>query len=201
MKITLQTEPAPEPDSDRRWSSSELTKALIKSDSAAITFLYENYGGKFTGWLIKKGATITDAEDIVTETVTTLINALKKGVYEENGVLRAYFYRIGLNYFYQRCREQKRDSNMKEGYRLQFEAEVIKVNHEAQEVEYCQKMDTVYAILNQLSDDQKEVFLFRVKEELSFKEIAKRMNKTVSAVKMLNQRAKRKIKKLRTVNK
>lgn len=139
--------------------------------------LYEQLQPKLReirNYLIRLGASSSDAEDIVQETVYKAFLYIDS---IENGKFSAWLYKVAINHYYDLCRRKK-------WITVQI-ADTEIPDHELPEASLLQqeKKEEVEAVLRQLTPLHKQLLLMKYEMELSYKEIGKLLGMRMEHVK------------------
>ncbi|WP_110933236.1 RNA polymerase sigma factor [Paenibacillus bouchesdurhonensis] len=139
--------------------------------------LYEQMQPKLReirNYLIRLGASSSDAEDIVQETVYKAFLYIDS---IENGKFSAWLYKVAINHYYDLCRRKK-------WIAVQI-ADTEIPDHELPEDALLQqeKKEEVEAVLCQLTPLHKQLLLMKYEMELSYKEIGKLLGMRIEHVK------------------
>ena len=155
-------------DGDSR-NDAELLADFSKGDERAFERLYYRYRNLLYAYLNKLcSGNATEADEVFEETWLRVIDKAPK--YRDKGKFSAWLFRISHNIFIDRLRKNKPDMNMP------LEAE--NMDDSGTEISPERALgatDTRLMIekaLQELQPEQREVFLLREMDELSFKDIA-----------------------------
>jgi RNA polymerase sigma-70 factor (ECF subfamily) len=135
---------------------------------------------------------IEDAEEITQDVFIQIYNSFEK--FQEKSSLKTWIYRITIN----KCLDFIKYKNSQKrffifGKKSQNEFEIMSVSnfeHPGILLENKEKAKLLFAIINELSDNQKTAFLLSKVDGLSNLEIAEIMKLSISAVESLVFRAK-----------
>ena len=161
----------------------ELVKKFIEGDSYALEKLIYRHKDKVYTYIyfIVKNEKI--AEDIFQDTFIKVINSLKKGRYNEQGVFVSWVIRIAHNltidYFRKETRMPTYSNDANNDTDL-FNSKDLAEDTIEDIMIQDQIAKDVRRIVDELPDEQKEVVLLRHFGNLSFKEIAEQTNVSIN---------------------
>jgi RNA polymerase sigma-70 factor (ECF subfamily) len=168
-----------------------LAKVKAK-DPDAYAELYDLYVDKIYRFIFFKISSVEEAEDLTAETFLKVWGYLNSEKKVEN--VKALLYRVARNLvvdlYRQRAQAEKVELNGEEGEWLAEEETTEELVGITLEIEKLQEH------LAKLKEDYREVIILRFVEELSFQEIAKIMDKSKGAVRVLIHRALKTLKKI-----
>lgn len=150
-------------------SDMQLISAYLNGDEKSFEELYFRYRKVLYGYLNNLTGNQSEADEVFADTWTRVIDKLPK--YKDNGKFSAWLFRLAKNIFIDRIRRDRPerftaidDENM---------AELPDDNAFSpdRELGASDTGKAIIAAINQLPQEQKEVFILR-EQELSFKEIA-----------------------------
>lgn len=169
-------------------SDSELVRRVLDGDTPAYALLVNRYRERYVRFAAHMLGSADDAEEVVQDTFVRAYAAL--GRYEEREQFRAWLFRILVN----RCRTA--------GGRLRRRARTF-IAHErtlhaapAAEEDDGAWRDEIHRALAQLPPEQREAFLLKHVEELSYEEMMAITGASLSALKMRVNRACRRLREL-----
>jgi RNA polymerase sigma-70 factor (ECF subfamily) len=167
-----------------------LLERVRQLDERALSELYDLYSGEIYRYAVRLLGNADWAEDCVAETFSRLLIALNGGGGPKQ-YLRAYLYRIAHNWITDYYRRQPQDpiSLDPEIYaEPDIEpSEVVIQEHERQQVR---------SALKKLTPDQRQVIALKFLEGWKNQEIARAMNKPIGAVKSLQHRGLKALRKI-----
>ena len=154
-------------------SDAELIDAYVKGDSKAFHALESRYRKQLFAWLVSSLSNRGDAEDLYQD---IWLKIIKKAESFKNVSFKAWMWKIARNRVID-FRRKKRpdltlDATFGEDDRPLVERLESKDPSPAHRVEIDDMTQKVMLIVNQLPENQREVFLLRVQSHLSFNEIA-----------------------------
>jgi RNA polymerase sigma factor (sigma-70 family) len=107
------------------FSDSELVEAIGVKDmlEQAIWQLYQEHGAIARSFIMGKGGTEQDADDIFQETVVSFIDVVQKGKFRQESGIRTFLISIAKNLWYNEIRRRKRAGNREKLYESDREQE------------------------------------------------------------------------------
>lgn len=152
-------------------SDAELIRNYLKGEQSSFEELYFRYRLSLYGYLNNlMHSSSLDVDDIFEETWLKVIEKLPR--YRDDGRFSAWLFRLAHNIFIDAIRRQKnRTASSLEDEKTPIHATVPEHTQPEQQLANRELAEVIADALDQLSADQKEVFLLR-QQELSFKEIA-----------------------------
>lgn len=176
-----------------------LIKPLQKGDEDAFKKLVELYQDKVYNTVLGFLHSPEDAEDISQEVFIEVFNAI--GKFRGGAKLSTWIYRIAINKSLELIRKQKRQKrfafftnifDMPENKKLY----VADFEHPGVQLEHKENARVLFAAIAKLPENQKVVFTLHKVEGLSYQEISKILQLSLSSVESLMFRAKKKLQKL-----
>lgn len=161
-------------------------------DNKEFEKLYNQYSLLVYNLALNYLQNIEDAEEITQDVFIQIYNSFEK--FQEKSSLKTWIYRITIN----KCLDFIKYKNSQKrffifGKKSQNEFEIMSVSnfeHPGILLENKEKAKLLFAIINELSDNQKTAFLLSKVDGLSNLEIAEIMKLSISAVESLVFRAK-----------
>lgn len=142
----------------------------------------------------------TDAEDVAQEVFIEVYRSISK--FREDAKLSTWLYRIAVNKSIDFLRKQKRKiwlGSIQSVFGSEAKAMVVEDKHQPnpqQILEQNERKIVLQHAIDKLAENQKTAFILHKYEGLSYKEIAKIMDLSLSSVESLMHRAKKNLKKL-----
>ncbi len=164
--------------------------AARRAEAWAFTELFERVAGRLTGFLAARGA--TDPEGLANEVLLRAFRAI--GGFEGNEIqFRAWIFTIGRNLLVDERRKRERRPEL----RSIAPEEMPEPAGAGTDADLTAGMgdEWVRGVLDELPSSQREVLLLRIVAELPIKETAEIVGKTEGAVKLLQHRALRRLRK------
>lgn len=176
----------------------ELIKGVIAKDRAAVTSLVETYQKKVIKTAYYFLGNMEDAEDLSQDIFLEIVNSMER--FRQSSALSTWIYRITVNRSLNALKRNKRGQIFlriesvfglmdKEGNPM----EEIKTGDYTVTAEENRKL--VRAAIDSLPEKQRTAFILHKHEELSYKEIAEVMERSISSVESLIHRAKMNLQK------
>ncbi len=151
-----------------------LVQRFIEGDQSAIEILINKHKNRIFTYIVLIVKNQHLAEDIFQDTFIKVIRSLKTGKYTENGKFISWVLRISHNLIIDHFRKEKlmsTTSNEDSEYDLFNSPKFSDENIEDQLI-FDQITSDVRKLIDELSEDQREVIIMRHYMGLSFKEIA-----------------------------
>jgi len=146
----------------------DLIPALRRGDPAALSSLYERFGGELLALATRMTGSDADAEDILHDLIVGLPEALRQ--YEERGKLRAWLKQIVVRMSLMRLRSARRLGDAAELERLP-----------ARPTGVSDATDSLERAFGELTPALREVVVLRLVEGFSHREVADLLGISVSA--------------------
>ena len=179
VELELEDAPAPEPVLGDEDEAVLVERARM--EPAAFGQLYERYVDRIYSYIYYRVGNVQDAEDL---TARTFYRALDKlNTYEDRGLpFSAWLFRIAHNLVanWHRDRSKRRFLPIEKLWR-QSEDRVSP----QEQVEQEEEQRDLWAAINRLPEERRNLLLYKVNTTLSNLEIGEMMNKSESAIKSL----------------
>ncbi len=179
VELELEEAPAPEPTLGDEDEAMLVERA--RTDPVAFGQLYERYVDRVYSYILYRVGNAQDAEDL---TARTFYRALDKlNTYEDRGLpFSAWLFRIAHNLVanWHRDRSKRRFLPIE---KLWWQSEDRVTPQEQVEQEENQR--DLWAAINRLPEERRNLLLYKVNTTLSNLEIGEMMNKSESAIKSL----------------
>ena len=164
-------------------SDGDLVTRYIQGDEKSLEFLISRHKQKIFGFVYSKVFNKQLAEDIFQETFVKVIRTLKKGNYREDGKFLPWVLRIAHNLAIDHFRKVKRIPKFERTDAFDIFAvlgdDSSNIETELIQTELYQQLTE---IIKELPQEQKEVLVFRIYNELSFKEISEKTGASINTV-------------------
>jgi RNA polymerase sigma-70 factor (ECF subfamily) len=160
-------------------SNKELLILIREGDMIAFYNIYERYCKRLYGFVLRYIKNEADAEEIVQDVFVKIWEARSKiDVYSSfESFLFTIAYNSTISLFRKRVSEKKYLEYLKLLQHLEKAPDLI------DEIQFNDLNRKVQALLNELTQRQKEIFLLSREEGLSHEEIAKKLNISINTVK------------------
>lgn len=168
-----------------------LIKDAKKGDKEAFGKLYDHYIAPIYRFVLIKVTDKDEAEDLTHEVFLSAWQNLKN--YRHQGFpFSSWLYQIARNRVIDHYRTKKQHTSLES---ITEDSEPAVAFAESK-IEALLAMDHVKAAIQQLGDEQREVIMLKFVEDLSNEEIAKALNKTEGAIRLLQHRAVQNLKEI-----
>ena len=155
---------------DLQYDDVELIAAIGDRNEAnkAIRFLYQQYAGTVSSFIVNYGASSQDAEDVFQETVVSFIDIVKKGKYRMEASVKTFLVSVAKNIWFNEVKKRERSGHREKQFELGREQKEQDVSHHISDLEKRRQLrDLVY----QLGEPCRKILLLFYYENLSMKEI------------------------------
>jgi len=158
-----------------------LVQRYMSGEEYALQSLIERHQQKIFGFIISKVKDEDLANDLFQDTFVKVINTLKSGRYNEEGKFIQWVMRIAHNLVIDHFRRNKRFPTI----RATNDFDIFDVidspekNIEESTI-YNQILLDAQRLIEHLPDEQKQVIQLRMKDNMSFKEIAEQTNVSIN---------------------
>jgi RNA polymerase sigma-70 factor (ECF subfamily) len=159
-----------ERDANREIEDIELIRAYANGDEKAFETLYYRYRQPLYGYLNNLTGNSCEADEVFSETWQKVIKKLPK--YQDNGKFSAWLFRIARNIFIDNLRRNKPERFVTADAEDSIDLTESDNYSPDRQMGRGDISSAINAALDSLQPEQKEVFLLREENELSFKEIA-----------------------------
>jgi RNA polymerase sigma-70 factor (ECF subfamily) len=162
-------------------SDGAVVRAVLTGDVEQYAILVRRYKDRYARYASRMLGSVDAAEDAVQDALIRAYDRLAQCREPEN--FAGWFFLILRN----RCFAERRRDRRSDGLDQAHELTAPEVSHAA--VERAEQVSSLERALLQLTPEQREVFLLKHVEELSYDEIAARVSTGVPALKMRMHRA------------
>jgi RNA polymerase sigma-70 factor (ECF subfamily) len=166
-----------------RDAGDELVAAAKRGDAGALEALYEAYAGRVSGYV--RGLGVPDPEDTVSEVFVSVVRDLKRFEGNEADFRRWLFtvaHRRAVDAHRQRTRRREDPTDP-------AALPDIRSRGDAIDEATARLAADATGLLDQLTEDQREVILLRIVADLSVADAAEILGKQPGAIKTLQRRA------------
>ncbi len=171
----------------------DLIKAAVGGDSSAFGVLYDRYQAMIYRFVMIKVGRREEAEDITHQVFLSAWQSVR--TYRHKGFpFSSWLYRIARNQIIDHYRAGANRKGEVSIEKADPESFAVAVDH-AGNIEAKIELETVRAAVARLRPDYQDVIILRFVEDMSLKESAAALGKSEGAVKLLQHRAIRELKK------
>ena len=124
-------------------------------------------------FIIGKGGTEQDADDIFQETIVSFIDTVRKGKFRQESGIRTFLISISKNLWYNEIRRRQRSGNREKLYVSDFETSDVVIDEVIGNRELKLQLNQM---LNELGESCKKILELYYYENLSMKEIVSHMH-------------------------
>ena len=152
------------------FSDSELVIAIGDNQrlEQAILQLYQEHASIARSFIMGKGGTEQDADDIFQETVVSFIDTVQKGKFRQESGIRTFLISISKNLWYNEIRRRQRAGNREKLFEKEYTQEDSDIRELIGDRELKKILDQM---LKELGDSCNKVLKLFYFEDLSMKEI------------------------------
>jgi RNA polymerase sigma-70 factor (ECF subfamily) len=154
-----------------------LIQAAKNGDRKAFEQIYKLYSERVYRYVRSILREYSDAEDVTAEVFIKVMRALPR--YSEKGQFAAWLFRIARNETYNHIKKRKRQREIPFWENIPFQ------DDPEAEIEERELLGIMFQAMHNLTDLQREVLILRFGEDLSIKETAGLMKRSIQAVKFL----------------
>lgn len=157
------------------FSDSELVKAIGDNQrlEQAILQLYHEHASIARSFIMAKGGTEQDADDIFQETVVSFIDSVQRGKFRQESGIRTFLISISKNLWYNEIRRRQRAGSREK----HFETEYTQEDSDIRELIGDRELKKILnQMLNELGDSCNKVLKLFYFEDLSMKEIVSHLH-------------------------
>src|SRR6516164_3250607 len=122
----------------------------------AIRFIYQQYAEPVSSFIMSKGGSQHDAEDVFQETVTAFVDIVQKGKYRGEAVIQTFLIAISKNVWYNAVKKKSRSAERDKIFDNTVEKEEQDISHFIAEREVKQELG---ALLDQLGENCKKILI------------------------------------------
>jgi RNA polymerase sigma factor (sigma-70 family) len=157
---------------------------MPKDKESHILKSVRDYGKGLLGFIRKRVKNDADAEDILQDVWYQLSSVINSEPIEQTG---AWLYRVAKNKIIDKHRKKTElsidDNFTDDDESLDFKA-LLLAESNTPETEYLKNVfwEQLFLALNELPDDQKEVFILHELDDIPFQEIAKRTGQNINTL-------------------
>jgi len=158
-----------------RFSDSDLIEAIREKDllEQAILQLYRDHSEITRSFIMGKGGTEQDADDIFQETIVSFIDSVQKGKFRQESGIRTFLISISKNIWYNEIRKRQRADNREKIFEMDRDQEEGPVTEIINDREMKQQLNKM---LQELGESCRKILELFYYENLSMKEIVSQMH-------------------------
>ncbi|MFA6136281.1 MAG: sigma-70 family RNA polymerase sigma factor [Candidatus Paceibacterota bacterium] len=174
----------------KKENEKDLAERAIMGEAPAFGLLYDRYQPGIFRFIYLKVGHREEAEDLTHQVFLSAwqnINSFK----DQGLPISSWLYRIARNKVIDHYRTKKNLIDIEK-----VTEEVVVEEKAGEETIKKMEIEVVYQSLSKLTPDQQEIIILRFVEELSYEEISKIIGKNQGAIRVLQFRAIRKLKKM-----
>jgi RNA polymerase sigma factor (sigma-70 family) len=158
-----------------RFSDSDLIDALLKKEAieSAILQIYEVHAEVTRSFIMGKGGTEQDADDIFQETVVSFIDVVQKGKFRQESGIQTFLISISKHLWYNEIRKRQRADNREKIFELERVQEDETVTEIIQDREMKQQLNHLLQELGEVCRKILELYYY---EGLTMKEMVSQLH-------------------------
>lgn len=167
----------------RELADEQLVSLYQEGNNSAFDTLLKRYQQRVFSYLLYSVKNQELAEDLFQDVFMKMVVRIKSGQYAENGKFSSWMMRIVHNHLIDHYRTSPNAiilSNDESEVDLFNNADIAVNENREKEMIDQQTLREIKGLIAMLPDPQREVLLMRVKDELSFKEIAEKTNCSIN---------------------
>ena len=167
----------------RELAYEQLVSLYQEGNNSAFDTLLKRYQQRVFSYLLYSVKNQELAEDLFQDVFMKMVVRIKSGQYAENGKFSSWMMRIVHNHLIDYYRTSPNAiilSNDESEVDLFNNADIAVNENREKEMIDQQTLREIKGLIAMLPDPQREVLLMRVKDELSFKEIAEKTNCSIN---------------------
>ena len=167
----------------RELADEQLVSLYQEGNNSAFDTLLKRYQQRVFSYLLYSVKNQELAEDLFQDVFMKMVVRIKSGQYAENGKFSSWMMRIVHNHLIDYYRTSPNAiilSNDESEVDLFNNADIAVNENREKEMIDQQTLKEIKGLIAMLPDPQREVLLMRVKDELSFKEIAEKTNCSIN---------------------
>ena len=167
----------------RELADEQLVSLYQEGNNSAFDTLLKRYQQRVFSYLLYSVKNQELAEDLFQDVFMKMVVRIKSGQYAENGKFSSWMMRIVHNHLIDYYRPSPNAiilSNDESEVDLFNNADIAVNENREKEMIDKQTLREIKGLIAMLPDPQREVLLMRVKDELSFKEIAEKTNCSIN---------------------
>ncbi len=164
-------------------SDKALVSDYVSGDESCLEVLINRHKQKIYGFIFSKVKNRDVTEDLFQDTFIRVIKTLKQGKYNEEGKFLPWVMRIAHNLIIDHFRKSKRMPKFNRTDSFDIFDVISDGNLDVESKMIREQIHSkVKSLIKDLPIDQREVLIFRLYHELSFKEIAEKTDVSINTV-------------------
>jgi RNA polymerase sigma-70 factor (ECF subfamily) len=169
-----------------------LIKRVKEGDSDAFRQLVERYKGEIYNYFIRSTGSVEDSEDLTQQCFINLYNSLD--TYRKRASVRTFLYRIATNLAISFSRKRKSPLSLDQLFEGGYDPASQSSSDWPEDLAYAREIQKAYLeALSGLPVEWALILDLRIGKELSYKEIAESVGRSVSSVESILFRAREKL--------
>jgi RNA polymerase sigma factor (sigma-70 family) len=162
-------------NNSNRFSDSALVEAIREKDTldTAIRQIYEDHAEITRSFIMGKGGTEQDADDIFQETVVAFIDSIQKEKFRQESGVRTFLISISKNLWYNEIRRRQRAGNRERVFEMERDTEDSGIGEMIQNRELQMQLS---GLLDSLGESCRKILELFYYENLSMKEIVSHLH-------------------------
>jgi RNA polymerase sigma-70 factor (ECF subfamily) len=163
-----------------------------EGDSEAFRQLVEGYSGEIYNYFIRSTGSVEDSEDLTQKCFINLYNSL--GRYRRSASLRTFLYRIATNLAISFSRKRKSPLSLDLLVEGGYDPASVSSSDRPEDIAHARELQRAYLeILAKLPAEWALILDLRIAREMSYKEIADSVGRSVSSVESILFRARERL--------
>ena len=134
----------------------------------AIRFIYQQYAEPVSSFIMSRGGSQHDAEDVFQETVVAFVDVVKNGKFREEASIKTFLIAIAKNIWYNALNKRKRSAQREKIYEMDRDGEEADIGHSIADREMKLKLR---ALLDHLGEPCRKLLILFYYDNLSMKEM------------------------------
>jgi RNA polymerase sigma factor (sigma-70 family) len=155
---------------EHTYDDNELMALIVepKNLNTAILSIYRQHAESVSSFIMSRGGSQQDAEDIFQDTVVAFIEVVKKGSFRQESSIRTFLTAIARNTWFNELNKRKRSGEREKHYESGREQQEEDVSHSISDREVKQQLRE---LLDQLGESCRKILILFYYENLSMREM------------------------------
>jgi RNA polymerase sigma factor (sigma-70 family) len=155
---------------EEKYSDQELIAALGRKENSnqAILFIYKEFHSTISSFIIAKGGSQQDGEDVFQETVVTFMEVLKKNKFRGEASIKTFLVSIARNIWFNQIKKNERSTNREKIFENSRDQQELDISHELGDLETKRELRK---LLLKLDEPCRKILALFYFEDLTMKEI------------------------------